>query len=126
MNKRKVKIISIKLEKKNDLVKMKVQDVESSKDITWAMTSSDFDAFVGQLTKKNLSYNWDQRKTISDHLINICFLNEGHPEISNLNATTKKTKEEKENTINEISQVMDKYPFSEIAKSINEDDVNEN
>ena len=107
----KIKIMDFFYDEAKNLIKLKVQDLETKDEINWGLYESDFDSLINQITKKSLSFSPEQRKKIGKLLVNKEFIN-----ISEVDIKKSVSKE----NIEEYHDILDEYPYWEIMGDIEE------
>ncbi|MFA5760102.1 MAG: hypothetical protein WC942_12235 [Clostridia bacterium] len=109
MNK-KVEFLEYEYTEKLDLIKIK--SLIESKNVVLAMTGSEFDNMICQISKKNVFFSEEQRQKLLEQLMGKSFYFEMTPEINN-NISVKK-----EEDVKNLNNIIDNYPFYEICKDI--------
>lgn len=118
MSPEKMKIIEANYNIEEKLAKVTVQNIDSEEKVTWAMTGDSFDAFVAQITGTPLKYYDEQREILCQYIPGIEFVNDVQVELSNQNLEDVKDKSLQE--LKSYHNVIDRYPFYEINKEIEE------
>ena len=104
---RKVKIIDTFYDEKRDLINLKVKDLETDKEVTWALSGADFDGFVSQMAGKSFSFSIEQRKELCKTIIDKEF-------DSIMESDLKKEIGKSKKDMEEFNKALDEYPYFEI------------
>ena len=113
-----VKILDADYDEGRDIAKLKIKEIETEREITWALSGEDFDSLICQITKKSFSFSPAQKKVLCENIKGKEFNNivkvdlEGH--------SPKDIKDE--NKLREFNTTLDKYPYQEIIESITEEE----
>jgi hypothetical protein len=109
-----VKIIDSSCEEKNNIIKLKVKDIQTGKEVTWVLSGDDFDSFVGQFIKDSLSFTSKQREAICKEIVGKQFNSSMESDLEK--DIVKDIKDNKE--VENFHKVMDQYPFYEILEEM--------
>ena len=100
--------------KDKNLIKLKVKNLDEDKVFSWAFSGEDFDNLINQFTGKSFSYSPEQRDTLLNSIIGKKFTNIVNIEVKDVGPENIKEKAQ------EVSDILDQYPYWEIINSINE------
>ena len=64
MNEEKVKIVDASYDSEKLLAKVRVQKLDTKKEVTWALTGDSFDSLIAQITGRHLQYHNEQREML--------------------------------------------------------------
>lgn len=112
MSEEKVRIIEASYDADKDMAKIKVAQLETGKEVTWALLGDDFDSFVAQMTGKPLKYYPLQRETLCGILAGKEFINRIEFDIDH--SDIEKSKDKNLLELQHEHDVVDKYPFYEV------------
>ena len=92
MNEEKVKIIEASYDVDKNMAKLKVENMDTGKQVTWALTGDSFDSLIGQITGKSLKYDSLQKHYICGSLRDKEFINRIEFDIDNPDVDSAKEK----------------------------------
>jgi hypothetical protein len=122
---KKIKILDAIYNKESSLIQLKIKEVETEKELVWALSGESFDSMVNQLTGSSLTFSAEQREELLPHIREKEFNCEmsfdmKEEDLSSLNKNVS-DKEWKN-----LHDVLDKYPFFEVSEELNKEKQDEN
>ena len=117
--KEQIEILSAEYNIELNLAKLKIKNIESNNELTWALTGESFDSLINQITNNSLKFSYEQRKLICSHIIGkkmYCVMKSDMTE-GDLDAF----KDDSLDKLQNFHDIIDQYPFYEIQQEILED-----
>jgi len=121
MNQEKVKIIDASYNLDKDIAKIKVANLDTGKEVTWALLGDDFDSLIAQITGRQLKYYAIQREMLCKNIVGIEFINKIEFDVDSVDIDKAKDKTSME--LQHTHDIVDRYPFYEIQQEAIEESI---